>query len=85
MYVTAPQAILNISRSIFVISFLALGAWLLSRDSRALVLEPIERMLARVTALADNPLALQPLSRPAWREVHILYILDVLAVWLCAA
>lgn len=38
-------AILNISRSIFIISFLSLGAWLLSRDSRVLVSARIEPLV----------------------------------------
>jgi len=37
--------------------------WFLSRDSRTLVLEPIERMVASVSELADNPLAQQVRAR----------------------
>lgn len=62
------SAVLSISRSLFIIFFLMLGAWLLNRDSRVLVLEPIERMLARVAALAENPLALQPAAHAPWQE-----------------
>ncbi len=62
------QALLSIGRSLFVIAFLSLSVWLLNRDSRVLVLEPIERMLARVTALAENPLALQPAAHAPWQE-----------------
>ncbi len=69
-YCRSPmQAMLSIGRSFFIIFFLTLGAYLLNRDSRVLVLEPIERMLARVSALAENPLALQPANNAPWQEV----------------
>lgn len=53
------QAVLNIARSVFIILVLASFLWFLSRDSRALVLDPIERMVASVSELAENPLAQQ--------------------------
>lgn len=39
---------LNIARSVFTIALLVLGFYFLNRDSRQLVLQPIERMVARV-------------------------------------
>lgn len=42
------QAMLNIARSVFTIALLVLGFYFLNRDSRQLVLQPIERMVARV-------------------------------------
>ena len=56
---SALQAILNIARSLFIIAVLASFHWFLSRDSRTLVLDPIERMVASVSELAANPLAHQ--------------------------
>ncbi|GIM03026.1 hypothetical protein Vretimale_7833 [Volvox reticuliferus] len=51
-------AVLNIARSLFIIVLLVMGAYFLNRDSRNLVLMPIERMLQRVQEMAENPLAL---------------------------
>ncbi|GIL51039.1 hypothetical protein Vafri_7149 [Volvox africanus] len=52
------SAVLNIARSLFIIVLLVMGAFFLNRDSRNLVLMPIERMLQRVQEMAENPLAL---------------------------
>ena len=62
---------LNIARSVFIIVLLVLGAYFLNRDSRQLVLQPIERMLQRVQEMAENPLAIAdsrvPLQAP-WQD-----------------
>ncbi|EFJ49622.1 hypothetical protein VOLCADRAFT_89530 [Volvox carteri f. nagariensis] len=52
------SAMLNIARSLFIIALLVMGAFFLNRDSRNLVLMPIERMLQRVQEMAENPLAM---------------------------
>ncbi|KAG2495222.1 hypothetical protein HYH03_006828 [Edaphochlamys debaryana] len=52
------NAILNIARSLFIIVLLVTGAHFLNRDSRNLVLLPIERMIQRVQEMSENPLAL---------------------------
>eukprot|EP00798_Chlamydomonas_sp_ICE-L_P018652 gene18652-25168_t len=65
-----PQAILNILRSLFLICLFALGSYFLNRDSRHLVIEPIERMLRRLQEIADNPLAHMSVSGTpvTWKE-----------------
>ncbi|KXZ49182.1 hypothetical protein GPECTOR_22g772 [Gonium pectorale] len=52
------QAMLNIARSLFIIALLVSGAYMLNRDSRNLVLLPIERMIQRMQEMAENPLAM---------------------------
>ena len=42
------QAILNIMRTLFLMAIFCLGAYWLHKDSRKLVLEPIERIMHRV-------------------------------------
>lgn len=50
------QAILNLARSLFLVLLFALGAYFINRDTRQLVLVPIERMVAIVQDMAQNPL-----------------------------
>ncbi|KAG2449913.1 hypothetical protein HYH02_000019 [Chlamydomonas schloesseri] len=52
------SSILNMARSLFIIILLVTGAYFLNRDSRNLVLLPIERMIQRLQEMAENPLAL---------------------------
>ena len=50
-------ALLNLGRSAFIIAALGAGVVLMQRDAGRLVLRPMERMLRRVRAVAENPLA----------------------------
>ena len=51
------SAILNLGRSAFIIAALGAGIVLMQRDASRLVLRPVERMLRRVRAVSENPLA----------------------------
>ncbi len=50
------KAVYNILLLAFVTSMLVLGAWLLNRDVKQLVLAPIERMMEKIEYTALNPL-----------------------------
>ena len=50
-------AALNLVRTAFIVAALALGITLMQRDAARLVLRPMERMLSKVRAVAENPLA----------------------------
>ena len=50
-------ATLNLVRTAFIVAALALGITLMQRDAARLVLRPMERMLSKVRAVAENPLA----------------------------
>ena len=51
------NAILGITRTIFVSLVLSLGAMFFSKDANDLALRPIERMIEKVNRIARNPLA----------------------------
>ena len=51
------NAYINIGRTIFICILLTIGALFFSRDAEILVLNPIERMIEKVKAIAKNPLA----------------------------
>jgi len=51
------EAIINLSRTIFVSVVLAISAIYFQKDANNLVLHPIERMLEKVRMIAKNPLA----------------------------
>ena len=51
------NAYINIGRTIFICILLTIGALFFSRDAEILVLNPIERMIEKVQAIAKNPLA----------------------------
>jgi class 3 adenylate cyclase len=51
------QAYLDIGRITFILSMLSVGALLFIRDTDALVLQPIERMMEKVKSVSENPLA----------------------------
>lgn len=51
------QALLDIGRITFILAMLSLGALLFIRDTDALVLQPIERMVEKVRSVSENPLA----------------------------
>lgn len=51
------NAILGITRTIFVSLVLSLGAMFFSKDANDLALRPIERMIEKVNKIARNPLA----------------------------
>lgn len=50
-------ATLNLVRTAFIVAALGLGITLVQRDAARLVLRPMERMLSKVRAVAENPLA----------------------------
>jgi hypothetical protein len=51
------NAIIGITRTIFVCLVLTLGALFFSKDANELALRPIERMIEKVNKIARNPLA----------------------------
>jgi len=51
------QACLDIGRTTFILAILSVGALLFIRDTDALVLQPIERMMDNVKSVSENPLA----------------------------
>ena len=50
------NAILSIVRTLFLVILLSVAAIFLSKDSSELILNPLERMLAKVKKIAENPL-----------------------------
>ncbi|DBA04380.1 TPA: hypothetical protein N0F65_002142 [Lagenidium giganteum] len=54
---TAADAAYNIGKTCFIIALLVLASTVFIRTARQLVLNPIERMMAIVQKLAENPLA----------------------------
>ena len=53
---TANRASLSLGKTFFVMFVLTCGVMLFTNDAATLVIEPIERMMATVTKLAENPL-----------------------------
>lgn len=51
------DAILSISRTIFICVILSIASIMFTSDANKLVLSPIERMLEKVKLIARNPLA----------------------------
>jgi len=50
------QALLNIMRTVFVCVILLVGAVFFSKDTNALVLRPLDRMVSKIQAMSENPL-----------------------------
>jgi class 3 adenylate cyclase len=50
------QALLDIMRTTFVCLILTVGAVLFSKDTNALVLRPLDRMVNKIQAMSENPL-----------------------------
>lgn len=50
------EAVLNSFQTIFIVIVLCLGAMFFSKDANILVLNPIERMIAKMEKIRDNPL-----------------------------
>ena len=53
---TQLSAGLNMGRTVFVCIVLVLAALMFNKDTNNLVLVPIERMIARVTEIAKDPI-----------------------------
>lgn len=53
---TRLEAILNITRTVFVCLVLGFSSISLSKDAQELVIEPIENMIEKVKKIAENPL-----------------------------
>ena len=51
------KSMLNMCKTLLVMFILVLGTISFARDAKALVLDPIERMVNVVNKLSDNPLA----------------------------
>lgn len=62
------EALLNLGQTLVVVVVLALGALLFSRDANSLVLAPIERMIAKMENIRDNPLAAMKLGDEEYRR-----------------
>lgn len=76
---TKYEALMNVVQTICVIFFLAMGAMAFSRDANILVLQPIERMIARVRQIAKDPLSANKISDDELRreqkmESHSTYV-----------
>ena len=52
------DAIINICRTFMVCCLLGFSSYYFNRDSRRLVLDPLERMMERIQLIAENPMAL---------------------------
>mgnify|MGYP001807310944 CR=1 FL=1 len=63
---SAPQSILNMARSLFIVVLLVTGAYFLNRDSRNLVLLPIERMIHRLQVRGSREAGVEALRRSSW-------------------
>ena len=50
------QALLSVLRTIFVCVILIVGAVLFSKDTNALVLRPLDRMIDKIRTMSENPL-----------------------------
>ena len=74
---TRVEAILNLSKTVFIMVLLAVGTQMFTSDAQKLVIRPIERMVGLVRALAVNPLAAvqrgvgtaEASKRPWWKLV----------------
>jgi len=51
------EAIINISRTLFVCFVLSVASIYFTKDAQSLVLDPLERMIEKVKLIAKNPLA----------------------------
>merc|ERR1719190_206692 len=51
------EALLNTAQTIFICFLLGFGAMTFSNDANKLVLTPIERMIAKIDKIRNNPLA----------------------------
>lgn len=47
---------LSLARTLFLVLLLAAGSYFIHRDTRRLVLRPVERMVGRVREMAEDPL-----------------------------
>ena len=63
-YLSKFSATINILRTLFVMMVLTIFGFLFWRDAETIVLRPIERMVAGVRALAENPMATVHFNRP---------------------
>eukprot|EP00894_Picocystis_sp_ML_P000255 jgi/Pico_ML_1/50772/g1921.t1 len=50
------EAVLDICLSLFLVAVLGLGAFFFNRDVNRLAVEPIQRMLAKIVKVSENPL-----------------------------
>lgn len=62
------EALLNVGQTLFVVCVLGLGALFFSKDANTLVLQPIERMIAKMEKIRDNPLAAMKLGDEEFRR-----------------
>jgi hypothetical protein len=65
---TSARASLSIGKTFCVMIILTCGVMLFTNDAATLVIEPIERMMATVTKLAENPLESTSKNRPKSAE-----------------
>lgn len=57
------QALLSIIRIIVIIFFFIIGVYFFEKDAREKILGPLERMLAKVKAMSENPSKALALSK----------------------
>ena len=50
------EALIQITRTLFIVVILAVGSILFTQDAQRLVLDPLERMIEKVRLIAQNPL-----------------------------
>merc|ERR1719188_2438926 len=61
-------AVYNILQTLFICVILLIGAMVFSHDANVLVLQPIERMIAKVAKIRQNPLYAMKLGDETYRE-----------------
>ena len=57
-WLSKVDAMINICRTFMVCCLLGFSSYYFNRDSRRLVLDPLERMMERIQLIAENPMAL---------------------------
>lgn len=62
------SSVYSMLQTVFICLILALGAMFFSRDANVLVLQPIERMIALVQKIRNNPLYAMKLGDESYRE-----------------
>uniref|UniRef100_A0A0G4FMQ5 Guanylate cyclase domain-containing protein n=1 Tax=Chromera velia CCMP2878 TaxID=1169474 RepID=A0A0G4FMQ5_9ALVE len=69
-YEVVMGAALNIAKTVFICLVLALGALFFSKDANELVLNPIERMIAKVEKIRQNPMVAAKLGEKEAEEAE---------------
>jgi len=68
---TRLEAYLSVGQTIFISIMVAVGAMVFSHDANALLLNPIERMMAKMETIKDNPLEAMRLGDREYRREEL--------------